>query len=46
MALLTSQNERIRVCMIRKVAMGTRTASRAAANIGMTSLRMGKAKPG
>ena len=41
MALLTSQKERMRSCIRRMMAMGTRAARRAAAQIGIISLRRG-----
>ena len=41
MALLTSQKERMRICMIRKMRIGTKLASRAAAHMGTISWRRG-----
>jgi hypothetical protein len=45
-ALLMSQNDRIRICMMRKKKIGTREASKAAAQMGMISLRRGYANSG
>ena len=46
MALLTSQKERMRICMIRMMVMGTRATNKAAAHMGMISLRRGYANSG
>ena len=46
MALLTSQNERILICMNRKTTIGIRLASSAASQMGTISWRRGYANSG
>jgi hypothetical protein len=46
MALLTSQKERIRICITRMKKIGTSAASNAAAQMGTISLRRGYANSG
>ena len=46
MALLTSQKERMRICITRMKKIGTRAASKAAAQMGTISLRRGYANSG